>query len=93
MAKIPEFKTLDEAAVFWDTHDFEDYVEDTGVVAFEIHIPRRRRPLVIQLEPQVYERIEDLAARQGILVEKLISSWLKEKADGETLTVRDALAN
>ncbi len=85
MAKIPEFKTLDEAAAFWDTHDFEDYIEDTEAVAFEIRIPRRKRPLTIQLEPQVYERIEDLATRQGVLVENLISSWLKEKVSSETL--------
>lgn len=83
MAKIPEFKTLDEAAAFWDTHDFEDYVDDTEVVTFEVHIPRRRKSLIIPVEPQIYEQIEALAAHRGVQVESLVSSWLKEKANSE----------
>lgn len=83
MAKIPDFKTLDEAAAFWDTHDFEDYVDDTEVVTFEVHIPRRRKSLTIPVEPQIYEQIEALAARRGVQVESLVSSWLKEKASSE----------
>jgi hypothetical protein len=39
MAKIPKFKTLEEAAEFWDTHDFEDYVDDTEPVTM---IPSKR---------------------------------------------------
>jgi len=90
MAKIPEFKTLDEAAAFWDTHDFEDYVDDTEVVTFEVHIPRRRKSLrrkslTIPVEPQVYEQIEALAARRGVRVESLVSSWLKEKVGSEAV--------
>ena len=27
MAKIPHFKSLDDAAEFWETHDFEDFVD------------------------------------------------------------------
>ena len=30
--KIPKFKALEEAADFWDVHNFEDYVEDTEAV-------------------------------------------------------------
>ena len=83
MVKIPEFKTLDEAAAFWDTHDFEDYVDDTEVFTFEVHIPQRRKSLTIPVEPQIYEQIEALAARRGVQVESLVSSWLKEKASSE----------
>ena len=32
MAKIPKFKSLEEAADFWDTHDFEDFVAETEPV-------------------------------------------------------------
>ena len=27
--KIPEFKTEEALAAFWDNHDFSDYLEDT----------------------------------------------------------------
>ncbi len=43
MAKIPEFATLEEAAAFWDTHDFEDYREDTEPVTFEVNLMQERR--------------------------------------------------
>jgi len=55
MAKIPEFKTLDEAAAFWDTHDFEDYIDDTEAVTFKVKIPRRKGPSVIRLTGELVD--------------------------------------
>jgi len=49
MAKIPEFKTLDEAASFWDTHSFEDYIDDTEPVTFQVTMPPRTKPAIIRL--------------------------------------------
>ena len=36
MAKIPAFKTQDEAVEFWETHDSADYWEDMEEVLFEV---------------------------------------------------------
>lgn len=49
MAKIPKFRSLDEATEFWDTHDFEDYVSDTAPVAITVRIPRRQITLTVPL--------------------------------------------
>src|SRR6266699_4206859 len=39
---IPKhFKTLDEAAEFWDTHDLADYWDQTSEVNFEFDLLRR----------------------------------------------------
>ncbi len=84
MAKIPQFETLEEASEFWDTHDFEDYVDDTEPVTIAVKIPRRKRMLTVPLDLKVYEQIEALAAKQGMRIEKMVSSWLKEKATQET---------
>jgi hypothetical protein len=43
MARIPQFKNLQEAADFWDTHDFEDYVDHTEPVRLTVKIQRRKR--------------------------------------------------
>lgn len=83
MAKIPKFKTLEEAAEFWDTHDFEDYVDDTEPVTVTVKIPRRKKTLTIPIERKVYERIEALAAKRGMSPEKMVSAWLKEKTKEE----------
>jgi len=74
MAKIPKFQSLDEAAQFWDTHDFEDYVSDTEPVAINVRIPRRQKTLTVPLDLKVYQRIEALAAKRGVRIEKMVSA-------------------
>jgi len=80
MKKIPKFKSLDEAAAFWDSHDFEDYVGDTKPVKITVRIPPRQKFLTIPVDLKVYERLEALAAKRGMRVEKLAAAWLQEKA-------------
>jgi len=36
LARIPDFKTLDEAVEFWETHDSADYWADVEEVTFEV---------------------------------------------------------
>jgi len=80
MAKIPQFKTLEEAAEFWDTHDFEDYIDDTEPVTITVKTPRRKKTLTVPLDAKVYEQIKALAAKRGVRAEKMVSLWLKDKA-------------
>ena len=84
MKRIPSFQSLEEAAEFWDTHDFDDYVGDTEPVAISVKIPRRRMCLTVPLELKVYQQIESLAARRGVRVEKIVSAWLKVKILAES---------
>jgi len=63
--KVPKFKTLEEAADFWESHDFEDYVEDTEPVAMTVRIRRQKKVLTVPIELKVYERLEALAARRS----------------------------
>lgn len=84
MASIPKFKSLDEAAEFWDSHDLEDYLEDTEPVMMSVRIPRRQVTLKVPLDLKTYEQIEALAAQRGLPVAKLVSAWLKEKAKAES---------
>jgi hypothetical protein len=83
MKRIPDFKTLEEAADFWDTHDFEDYVGDTVPVEVAVRSTRRKKTLTIPVELSVYAKIEALASRRRVRVETLVSRWLKEKVLAE----------
>jgi hypothetical protein len=85
MAKIPKFKSLEEAAEFWDTHDFEDYRNDTEPVTIRVRLGRAKRMLTVPVPLTMYEQIEALAAKQGIRVEKLVAGWLKEKVAERSL--------
>jgi hypothetical protein len=40
MAKIPDFKTLDEEVGFWEDHDSADYWEDMEEVTFEVALQK-----------------------------------------------------
>ena len=80
MAKIPKFESLEQAARFWDTHDFEDYVDDTEAVALRVRMPRRKKMLTVHLPAKVYEQLEALAAKRGVPLQDIVASWLKDKA-------------
>ena len=68
MAKMPRFQSLEEAAAFWDTHDFEDYLDETEPVTIHVQMPRARKNLTVPVPLKVYEQIEALAAKQGVRV-------------------------
>ena len=38
MEKIPDFKALDEAVEFWESHDSTDYLDDMEEVEFEVDL-------------------------------------------------------
>ncbi len=84
MAKIPRFSTLEAAAKFWDTHDFEDYLEDTEPVTVRVKITRGTKTLTVPLDSMVLRRIQALAAKRGVRAETIVSSWLKERARRES---------
>lgn len=74
---IPDnFATLDEAAEFWDSHDFADYLDETQEVEFEVRIPRRRR---VSLATYIGERVAEEARQEGVSIETLVNLWLAER--------------
>jgi hypothetical protein len=75
---IPEqFKSIEEAAEFWDSHDLADYWDLTSKADFEVGI--QRRLFLTALEPELAKKLTDCARRQGVSTETLINVWLSEK--------------
>jgi hypothetical protein len=75
---IPEFRTLEEIAEFWDTHSTADYFDRTEEVHFEVDLGKERHP--IYLLPELLEQLESQAQARGVSVETLANPWLVEKA-------------
>ncbi len=76
---IPQhFKSIEEAAEFWDSHDLADYWDLTREAHFEVDI--QRRVFLTALEPTLAQRLTTLAHKQGVSTETLINVWLTEKA-------------
>lgn len=75
---IPQhFKSIEEAAEFWDTHDLADYWDMTRKADFEVDI--QRRLFLTALEPELAKKLAACAHRQGVQTETSINVWLTEK--------------
>jgi hypothetical protein len=71
------FKTITEAADFWDNHDLTDYWDHTREAKFEVDI--QRRVYLTPLEPELAKKLTECAHKQGVSTETLINLWLTEK--------------
>ncbi len=80
--KIPDFKSLDEAADYWDTHSFADYFEDTEPVEIEVRLARRK--ILLEIDRDLSEKLKKIARKKKQSYEKLINSWVREKIMQET---------
>ena len=81
--RIPKhFKSIEEAAEFWDSHDLADYEDLTHEAHFDVDI--QRRVFLTALEPTLAKKLTALAHRQGVSTETLINVWLTEKAKEAT---------
>lgn len=73
----PSFKSVAEAAEFWDTHDLSEYWDLTRETRFEVDI--QRRIFLTALEPDLAKRLAACARKQGVSTETLINVWLTER--------------
>ena len=71
------FKSVAEAAAFWDSHDLTDYLEQTREINGEVNI--RRRVFLTALAPELVKKLVACARKQGVSTETLINVWLTEK--------------
>lgn len=79
MAKIPEFKTKEGEAEFWETHDTTEFVEELEDVAEEIVDKRKpKRAISIRLDPDTILLTKRIAARMGLGYQTLFRLWIME---------------
>lgn len=79
-SKIPEFKSYEEEAHFWDTHsftDFEDELEDVSIV-FDLQKPKEET-LVLRIQKKIKYSLENIAKSKGISISSLARMWIMEK--------------
>ena len=76
-----EFKSIEEAAEFWDTHSLADYEDLQTDVEFEVELKSAKN--YFSVEKKLSDTIGNLARIKGILPETLVNLWLKEKLQEE----------
>ena len=78
-AVLPEqFKSLDEAAEFWDAHDSADYEGLMSDVDCEVDI--KTETYLVQLDGDLYRKVRAIARKKGVPTESLVNRWVGEKA-------------
>lgn len=77
-SKIPEFKTIQEEAEFWDTHDFTDFLDELKPVKVKFS-PSLSHILPVRFDDQTFNNLEVEASRKGLGTGTLIRMWVKER--------------
>jgi predicted DNA binding CopG/RHH family protein len=78
--RIPRFKTIEEEAAFWDSHDsteFEDEFTEVDDVRFVKATPKKA--LTVRLEEQTLADLRKLAREKGIGPSTLARMWILER--------------
>lgn len=74
---IKPFKTLEEEANFWDTHDITDEINEGTLIGF--HQANKTDIISIRLEPKVVENLRRQAFKKGVGPTTLARMWIMEK--------------
>lgn len=84
MAKIPTFRSEQEEAEFWDTHDSTEFFEDTKEVDTRFSGPRPRKTLIsLRLDQETIDGLKALASAQGLGYQTLLRTWVRERLVSE----------
>lgn len=74
--QLPEFKTYEEEAAFWDNLDTADFMEDDGEW-FQFETPTKRA-VRIAILPEIANALTLQARAKGVSVETLVNVLLIE---------------
>jgi predicted DNA binding CopG/RHH family protein len=75
---IPEMKSYEEIAEFWDTHSLADYWDQTQPAEFEFS-PELHRRYLVAVEPNLLKRIRQAAHERGVSTESLVNLLLEQR--------------
>ncbi len=81
-SRIPEFKSVEQEAEFWDTHDLADYWDEFKPVRVRV-VKNLSEPLTIRLDPETLSELRSRAKQKGIGPTTLARMWVLERLQGE----------
>lgn len=78
--KIPEFKSIQEEADFWDKNDITDFLPEMKRVKI-CYKPRiiKEKSIVIRVQPKMKKRLESMAEDQGVNLSTMLRMWFVER--------------
>lgn len=86
---IPKFKSLEEEAEFWDTHDSTDYVDWSKAQKTVLpNLKTSTESISLRLPSPLLARIKGLANEKDIPYQSLMKVFLSEAVEQERKTIR-----
>jgi len=76
--RIPAFRTVEEEAAFWDTHDVTDYLDESAPVEISVG-PELVDRLTLRLERADRDALARRAKQLGVGPSTLARMWIKER--------------
>lgn len=77
--RLPEFKTAEEEARFFETHSVVPYWDQLEPVEMVVTRPRKTQ-ISIRFDPDILAQVQKIAAIRGVPYQTLIQLWVAEKA-------------
>ncbi|MBI2888171.1 MAG: hypothetical protein HYY02_13335 [Chloroflexi bacterium] len=75
---IPEFKSIEEEAEFWDTHDTTDYEDEFKPVKVRF-AKNLTAGLTLRFDHETMAKLKKLAGEKKIPVASLVHLWVRER--------------
>jgi hypothetical protein len=77
-SRIPDFKSVQEEADFWDTHSVLDYLDEFGPPQF-VSKKKQTQGITVRFEPETLAELRTYAEEQGIGPTTLMRMWVLER--------------
>ena len=81
-SKIPEFKSREEEAEFWDTHDTTDFEDEFKPVELRF-ADDFKHSIVVDLDPETFIELSQHAQQKGTDIITLAKMWILEQLKQE----------
>jgi hypothetical protein len=78
---IPEFKSRQEEAEFWDTHDLADYWDEWKPVSVRF-AENLSDGITVRFDPETSRTLREEARKQGVGPTTLVQMWVLEHLRG-----------
>ncbi len=79
-SKIPEFRSIEDEAKFWDTHDFTEFEDELEEVTDLRLLPvRAGNWLAFPLGEAAMATLQRLASERGLRPEDVAREWVLER--------------
>lgn len=79
MAKIPKFKSDEEAAEFWNNHSLADYEEELEPADDVVFVRPERQVISLRLDKKIVRTLKAYAMKKGIGYSPLLRMWILER--------------